>query len=135
MTKFRHLNMAYRTENSIPAFPNDVPTADIATADFSLLAAGDEASAQAVYNAARGYGFFYLNNHSVDSNFMFDLADSVFKLPYEEKMNYYMGSTGGYFGYKRSGSQYVDENGTPDHSEFYNVSKDDILRVCGIRSR
>jgi hypothetical protein len=55
----------------------------------------------------------------------------VFKLSYEEKSKYDMGSTGGYFGYKRSGSQYVDENGTPDHSKFYNVSKGDILRVGG----
>ena len=62
---------------------------------------------------------------------MFDLANSVFKLSYEEKMKYDMGSTGDYFGYKRSGSQYVDENGTSDHSKFYNVSKGDILRVGG----
>jgi isopenicillin N synthase-like dioxygenase len=113
----------------IPPFPENVPIADISTVDFSVLAADDEASAQAVYDAARGYGFFYVKNHAIDSDFMFDLANSVFKLPHEEKMKYGMGSPGGYFGYKRSGSQYVDDKGTPDHSEFYNVSKDDILRV------
>lgn len=30
---------------------------------------------------------------------MFNLVDSVFQLPYEEKMKYDMGSTGGYFVY------------------------------------
>ena len=40
-----------------------------------------------------------------------------------------MGNQGGYFGYKMSGSNYVDEKGTPDKSEFYNVSKDDVMRI------
>ena len=44
-----------------------------------------------------------------------------------------MGSQGGYFGYKTSGSQYVDEKGTPDCSEFWNIAKDDILRVGSYR--
>lgn len=113
----------------IPPFPSDIPTADMVTVDFQELVKGDQNAAQAVYNAARGYGFFYMKNHQVDSNFMFGLADQVFRLPSEEKDRYDMGTTGGYFGYKRSGSQYVDKKGTPDHSEFYNVSKDDILRV------
>jgi len=118
-------------ENGIPPFPDDVPIADISTVDFDLLSKGDTSEARAVYDAARGYGFFYVKNHHVDSDFMFNLADSVFKLSYEEKMKYDMGTTGGYFGYKRSGAQYVDDKGTPDHSEFYNISKDDILRVGG----
>jgi isopenicillin N synthase-like dioxygenase len=126
--------MPSRSENSIPPFPEHVPRADISTVDFSLLAAGDEASAQAVYNSARGYGFFCVKNYDVDSDFMFDLANTVFKLSDEEMMKYYMGSTGGLLCCKRSASQYVDEKGTPDHSEFYNVSKDDILHVGGRES-
>lgn len=58
-----------------------------------------------------------------------DLATQVFALPFEEKMKYSMGSQGGYFGYKMSGSQFVDEKGTPDCSQFWNIAKDDILRV------
>jgi len=34
-----------------------------------------------------------------------------------------------YFGYKPSGASIVDEKGTPDNTEFYNISKDDILRL------
>ena len=121
--------MPSRTEHEIPPFPDDVPTANIVTVDFDLLKQGDQSQAKAVFDAARGYGFFYIKNHHVDSDFMFDLANEVFKLPQEEKDKYDMGTTGGYFGYKRSGAQYVDEKGTKDQSEFYNVSKDDILRV------
>jgi len=121
--------MPSRIEREIPPFPDDVPTADIWMVDFDQLAKGDPSEAKKVFDACRGYGFFYIKNHHVDSDFMFDLANTVFKLPYEEKMKYDMGTTGGYFGYKRSGSQYVDDKGTADHSEFYNISKDDILRV------
>lgn len=60
---------------------------------------------------------------------MFDLANKIFTLPHAEKMKYDMGTTGHYFGYKRSGAMFVDEKGTPDQSEFYNVSKDEVLGI------
>lgn len=126
--------MPSRIEASIPPFPEEIQVADISVVDFDLLSQGDEEQARTVYNAAKGYGFFYLKNTHVDSGFMFDLANQVFKMPLEEKMPFDMGSTGSYFGYKMSGSQYVDEKGTPDRSEFYNISKDDILRVGGKES-
>lgn len=71
-------------------------------------------------------------NHCISKNnlnIIFDLASQVFQLPLEERMKYDMGTTGKYFGYKRSGSPYVDSIGIPGQSEFYNVSKDDILRT------
>lgn len=119
---------AMPSQNSIPPFP-DVPTAHLTTIDMDALAAGDASQAHALHSAATGYGFFYLTNHHVDSRFMFDLANSVFNLPLSEKMKHDMGTTGHYYGYKRSGSMYVDEKGTPDHSEFYNISKDEVLGV------
>ena len=85
--------------------------------------------ANLVYKAATGYGFFYLQNHNVDSKFMFDLAQQVFTLPLDEKMKYDMGTTGHYYGYKRSGAMIVDDKGNPDRSEFYNVSKDEVLGI------
>jgi isopenicillin N synthase-like dioxygenase len=115
--------------SSIPPFPTNVPVAHIHTVDFDALASGDKQQADLVYRAATGYGFFYLKNHHVDYDFMFDLANRVFSLPLEEKMKYDMGTTGHYFGYKRSGAMYVDEKGTPDHSEFYNISKDEVLGI------
>ena len=114
---------------SIPPFPYDVPLANISTVDLDLLASGDKDQARVLLDATTGYGFFYLENHHVDMDFMFNLADQVFKLPLEQKMKYDMGTTGNYYGYKRSGAMYVDEKGTPDHSEFYNVSKDQFLGI------
>jgi len=121
--------MPSRIEQKIPPFPDHVPTADISTVDFERLSQGDESQSKAVYDAARGYGFFYIKNHRVDSDFMFDLANTVFNLPTDEKMKYAYDSKGSYFGYKSSGSQYIDDKGTADQSEFYNISKDDILRI------
>ncbi|TKA55488.1 hypothetical protein B0A49_11457 [Cryomyces minteri] len=114
---------------SIPPFPDHVPTADITTVDFDFLSRGDQAEARKGQDVARGNGFFYVKNHPVNSDFMFDLANKVFQLPLDEKLKHDMGTKGRHSGCKRSGSQYADEKGTPDQSEFYNVSRDDILRI------
>lgn len=106
--------MPSRTERAIPSFPTDVPTADISSVDFERLANGDPDETTKVFDAARGYGFFYLDNTHIDSDFMFDLANETFSLPLDEKMQFEMGSTGRYFGYKMSGSTIVDAKGTPD---------------------
>ena len=116
---------------TIPPFPSDIPVATISTVDLDLLEAGDGHQRDLVYKAATGYGFFYLENHHVDSKFMFDLASQVFSLPLDEKMKYDMGNTGHYYGYKRSGAMIVDDKGNPDRSEFYNVSKDEVLGLGG----
>ncbi|KAK5166916.1 uncharacterized protein LTR77_007645 [Saxophila tyrrhenica] len=120
--------MPSRIGESIPPFPENVPTADIFTVDFDRLREGDPEEARKVYEASKGYGFFYLSNTHVDYDFMFDLANQTFNLDPDEKMKYEMGNTGSYFGYKMSGSNYVDSKGTPDKSEFYNISKDDVMR-------
>ena len=107
--------MPSRTEQTIPPFPDDVPTADIYSVDFDLLCNGDQGDqdeARKMLDACRGYGFIYLSNTNIDSDFMFDLANETFLLPLEEKMKYEMGETGRYFGYKMSGSQYVDKKGS-----------------------
>jgi len=110
-----------RTE--LPPFPYDVPVANIATIDYDDLITGDKASSQTLYGAATGYGFFYLKNHHVDSQFMFDLADETLNLPYDDLIKYDVkGSDGGYFGYKVAGDQIVDDQGTADYVQFYNIS-------------
>lgn len=106
--------MPSRTEQSIPSFPTDIPTANISSVDYNRLLDGDQHESQKVFDAARGYGFFYLSNANIDADFMFDLANETFKLPLDEKMKFEMGSTGRYFGYKMSGSTIVDSKGTPD---------------------
>lgn len=115
--------------SDIPPFPSGLPEANIATVDFDLLSQGDPKQAQTLLDSCQNYGFFYLSNHHVDSRFMFNLANDVFSLPLDEKLKYDMGTTGHYYGYKRSGAMFVDDKGTKDHSEFYNISKDEVLGI------
>lgn len=114
---------------SIPPFPPSLPVASLTTIDFAALRSGSRTQSRALHAAATGYGFFYLTNHSIDHAFMFQLANQIFSLPQAEKSKYDMGSTGHYFGYKRSGAMIVDDKGTPDQSEFWNISKDEVLGV------
>lgn len=107
------------TEQPLPPFPEDLPIADIYTVDYEKLKAGDQEEARKVFEACCGYGFFYLANTHIDYKMMFDIAEATFALPEDTKMKYEMGNTGHYYGYKMSGSNYVDEKGTPDKSEFY----------------
>lgn len=112
--------------STLPIRPS---VADIATIDFDRLSQGDPSQARLLLHSCQNYGFFYLSNHHVDSRFMFTLADAVFSLPLDEKLQYDMGTTGHYYGYERSGAMFVDEKGTRDQTEFYNISKDEALRV------
>lgn len=117
--------------NALPPFPEDLPAADIPTVVYGRLAAGDSSAAETVYSAAGSSGFFYLSHHAMDPTPLFSLASSVFDLPRVEKLTYDMGSSGRPVGYKSFGASYVDEKGTPDANEFYNIAKDDVLRIGG----
>lgn len=57
------------SQETIPPFPSNLPTADIHTVDLSALADGSQEESRKVYEAATGYGFFYLANHGVDYDF------------------------------------------------------------------
>ncbi|KAL1954904.1 hypothetical protein VTO42DRAFT_442 [Malbranchea cinnamomea] len=121
--------MESKISTAIPPFPSDLKTADLITVDFTLLADHDPAEITRLYEAAKTQGFLYLRNHGVEPSFMFELASSLFGLPTSEKMKYDMGTKGYYYGYKPRGTQYVDANGKPDTQEYYNISKDEILKV------
>ena len=115
--------------DSIPPFPSSIPTATIPTISYNDLVSLSPAALEAMLSATQGMGFFFLSDHPIDSDFMFDLASSIFELPMDEKMKYDMGTHGSYFGYKSQGASVVDAKGTLDVNEFYNIPKDDILEV------
>lgn len=113
----------------VPPFPASITPAELQVIDFRLLIGDHNADeSRRLFDAAQGCGFFLLKHHGVDPEPMFTLSHSVLgQLPAEEKMKYDMGATGHYFGYRAIGSRLADLKGTPDKTEFYNISKDDVL--------
>lgn len=106
---------------------------DVVEIDLRRLRDGDERERQRLMDVATGLGFFYLRHHGIDSDFLFDISTRVFALSLEEKMKYDMGTTGNYFGYRPVGGRYADKKGTPDGTEFYNISKDDLVGLSSPR--
>ncbi|KIW00534.1 uncharacterized protein PV09_07891 [Verruconis gallopava] len=64
-----------------------------------------------------------------DADALFDVAEEFFALPVEEKAKYDFSDQRSYFGYKGFGVGILDDKGSRDRNEFYNVSKDDILGI------
>ena len=98
--------------------------------DYALLIENNQDEFNRFYQASTDLGFFYLKlaEEALIPTSLFDLAQELFDLPLETKMNFAMdGKNGVYFGYKSAGSMYTDSNGTPDSIEFWNLSKDEIL--------
>ncbi|TFY81440.1 hypothetical protein EWM64_g2571 [Hericium alpestre] len=112
-----------------PPFPDDVPTVPLVVIDYALLCVGDSQEVDRLWNAATELGFWYLNNHGADelADAMFEMGEATMALPLEEKMQFKPDDAGASFGYKHAGANAVDANGTPDVTEFLNISKDDAL--------
>lgn len=130
---------------NLPPFPQDIPTVPLLRISLKNLLAGDSTEEDKLWRACCDLGFFYLDLRSGNGTTgegqpingddllsaaedMFNLADSVFDLPLEEKQKYSMIGRNSYYGYKGYGA-FTDLKGTSDRNEFWNVSKDDILGI------
>ncbi|KAF8485533.1 Clavaminate synthase-like protein [Gautieria morchelliformis] len=111
----------------LPPFPDDVPTHPLLVIDYEKLKSGDEAEQTTLWKACTTLGFFYLKNHGVDAQPMWEMGEATMALPLEEKMKFEQGDSGNSFGYKAAGANNTDEYGNLDTVEFLNVSKDDAL--------
>jgi len=139
--------------DSIPPFPNSIPTAPLLRISLAKILSHDADEEQRLWNACRDLGFFYLDlrnpsptsppptlsqppNDDIsgatllrNADALFALQQQLFDLPLQEKQKYDWSARGSYFGYKGYGAGVLDKKGTPDRNEFYNVSKDDILDI------
>ncbi|KAF7725436.1 hypothetical protein EC973_009610 [Apophysomyces ossiformis] len=69
----------------------DDPTSSIPVVDFSLFESDPKKCGQIVFEAAKNVGFFYLRNFGIEKDRvqkLFDLSQSFFALPMEEKLKY-----------------------------------------------
>src|SRR5271170_5565812 len=105
----------------MPPFPDNLPTASLVILDFALLSKNHPEEIERMFTACREKGFFYLQNHKVDTEAAFQFGKELYDIPSEEKEKYAMGDGGNYLGYRRAGLFVVDAKGAPDAVEMWNV--------------
>ena len=109
-------------------FPDGVETAPLVRLSLSKLR-HDGAESNRLFSASKDLGFFYLDLIGDDggevllqeADKFFELGPKLYDLGREELQKYDYTSQGSYMGYKGFGSAVVDENGSLDRNEFYNV--------------
>ncbi|KNG83145.1 oxidoreductase, 2OG-Fe(II) oxygenase family [Aspergillus nomiae NRRL 13137] len=125
------------TQETLPPFPDSVPTAPLTRLSLSKLLAHDEAETDRFMQACCDIGFFYLDLQGTESGTtllatadkLFQTGTELFQLPLAEKQKYDFSAQGSYHGYKAQGAMIADKEGNMDRNEFYNVSKDAILNL------
>jgi isopenicillin N synthase-like dioxygenase len=116
-------------DQSLPPFPDDVPTAPLLRLSYARLVARDQLELERFYRACEDIGFFYLDLRQTaepflkDADALFDVGESLFDLALEEKQKYDFSKKKSYFGYKAQGAAVVDRQGNLDRNEFYNVRR------------
>jgi isopenicillin N synthase-like dioxygenase len=108
-------------------FPSDVKTAPLRIVDYPSLVADDPAACAALLASATELGFFYLRDTGLDYEPLKDACAAVFDLAEAEKRAFDVGKLGTSFGFKAVGTDNVDEAGTVDTNEQFNIGADDIL--------
>ncbi|KAI0399347.1 hypothetical protein F4802DRAFT_50492 [Xylaria palmicola] len=130
------------TPDAYPDFPAGFPTVELETISLAKLLQDqdqdqDAAAEQArVFEVCKGRGFFYLDLAGCEAgetvargaDRIAAVAEAVFKLPLEEKLNYQVQyGDGSLDGYKIAGQTVADKAGTKDTAEFFNVGKNDMI--------
>jgi isopenicillin N synthase-like dioxygenase len=114
---------------NIPPFPTTVPTAPLLRLSLSALCAHDAAESARLFSASKALGFFYLDLRNdpqgsqilSEADELFRVGEELFELGREELSKYDYSEQGSYFGYKGFGKAFVDDKGSLDRNEFYNV--------------
>lgn len=121
--------------DSLPPFPDDIPTAPIASASLSKLLAEDDTEGRKILEACRTQGFFYLDMRDSaegqalldESEQLLQLATQAFNPPVDEKRKFALKKGVSLYGYKEAGGvKQTDKDKRPDSTEFFNVSKDHV---------
>lgn len=108
-------------------FPADVKTAPLRVVDYPSLVADDAAACAALLASATELGFFYLRDTGLDYEPLKDACAAVFDLDEADKRAFDVGKLGSSFGFKAVGTDNVDEAGSVDTNEQFNIGADDIL--------
>ncbi|KAK4703375.1 hypothetical protein P7C70_g2840, partial [Phenoliferia sp. Uapishka_3] len=116
-------------------FPEDLECHPLVVVDYDILRAGSQEEIDKLYAAVTSLGFFYLKNHHVDPEPVFEMGEETFALPMEELMKFEQGDSGMSAGFKKAGLTNVDAAGNVDTVYFINLAKDDVLHFPEVRQR
>lgn len=114
----------------VPETQEDLPWADLPTIDLALYGseAGNAQLAATLIEAIRTKGFFYVTNFGISQaavDRQFNLGQSFYELPVEEKLKYEPDLEGGdYNGYRPAGNRLLT-GGLRDKTEVYNMATKD----------
>ena len=100
---------------------------ELPTIDISDLTCADltrrQAVADAIGQAAREVGFFYITGHGIAPELIAGIraaAKEIFALPMERKMAYYIGQSKSHKGYVPEGEE-IYGSGKPDRKEAFDI--------------
>ncbi|KAL9106452.1 MAG: hypothetical protein Q9227_008540 [Pyrenula ochraceoflavens] len=123
-----------------PAFPSDVPIADIPILSFKKLQNHNDDESRKLYEACCAHGFFLLDLRASnegeqllkDAEKMFDLTAETLNLDKEELEKYAYNAPKNLLGYKSAG-RLKTEDGNVDAMEMYTIGQDDMLGTVAPR--
>ncbi|KAM0792596.1 hypothetical protein ACM66B_005257 [Microbotryomycetes sp. NB124-2] len=124
-----------RQKFPVEPFPEDLKTHPLLVVDYEQVKAGDQDAINTLFKACSELGFFYLKNHGVDPEPVFNVGEDTFDLPMEELMKFEQGDSGMSAGFKAAGLNNVDKEGNRDTAYFINIAKDDAWHYPQVRQR
>ncbi|KIV95240.1 hypothetical protein PV10_02916 [Exophiala mesophila] len=134
------------TPEAYPPLPSNLETVQLPIISIDDLATPfpDKDSTLRLFEACKSPGIFYLKPPAKMSHERDNLVaratewitklEPAFHLPVEKKRKYNFIDSTRIFGYKEVGATVVDDVGTGDTSEFWNISKNELLKKQSLPS-
>ncbi|KAK7423054.1 hypothetical protein QQZ08_009221 [Neonectria magnoliae] len=123
-----------------PPFPDDIPTAQIASVSLVGLRTGDEATARTLLESCKTLGFFLLDLRGdalgeelvgeID-HLLGSVGKEVMALPEDVKRQYHVDIPRSFEGFKLRGVGKTETN-EPDRFEWFNIGQDGLTGICPV---
>lgn len=122
--------MALTSHHKLPPFPSDIRTAPLVSISLAKLEDGDVATSEALFQACKDLGFFYLDMLGsklgekivAQAEQLNAVQEKFWAMSNEDKDQYGRDKVHDFFAYRYSETAEKGENGASLRNENYNVS-------------